>query len=421
MSKEWMRCSLILFCILFCFLLCRYNINEQMGINYPTNIQRQNNESINDVNRGNLVGNIANDGYVLYKDNWIYYYDVNKNSLYKVKGVEINSTKITADAGFNINITDSWIIYVSERNKKIYRVRFDGTQKEKINDDKSNYVNVLGNWIYYVNVSDSNRIYKMKLDGSQRTKLNNMESARINVVSEWIYYCKIESETTEEFGDNFYSPYGEIYKIKVDGTKVTKISSKKASFLNVVHNWIYYSDVKDSLNLYKMRIDGTEVTKMIDANCYYVNVSDDNMYFSDMSSGLFKVDLNGKNKTSIGVKGRYMNINVAGEWLFFKLETGDEEGFYKVKKDSTELTKITSTNLEQTNRIVITKEQVLSYIAEKYVGREGLMIKYLQEKNRYGISWDNPGGGSGGYWEVDIATGDVFSALGKLIGNVYDK
>lgn len=414
--------SLILFCIfLFTFLPCGCKTNIQRDYPVQQNNGNTTSNGYNGSNRGNSIGNISNGGYIANYNDWIYYYDGDKNSIYKFKKDEIDSTKIINTTGTNINIVDGWIIYTNlEDDHKIYRCKLDGSQKEKLNNDRSNYLNVFGNWIYYVNESDGNKIYKIKLNGDNRTKINNTESTRINVIEDWIYYCKVEEEAIEEFGDNFYSPFGEIYKIKTDGTQETKISDAKASFLNVVGNWIYYSDVNDGVNLYKMRIDGNEATKIVDGNCYYVNVTKENIYFSDMSSALFKVDLDGKNKTSIGVKGRCMNINAVDEWLYFELETGEENGFYKIKNDGTGLTKITST-VNKGNKTAVTKEQVLRYIARNYADNEGLTIEYLQETNRYGVSWENPGGGTGGYWEVDIETGDVFSVFGKIIGNVYDE
>ena len=395
----------------------------------PENLTKSNNQEIvnkltneiSETKRGNSNGNIANSGYVASNDTWIYYYDAEKNSLYKAKKNGTNKVKIVDDAGFNINLTADWIIYTSERNKNIYRVKLDSAQKEKLNNEKSSYVNVVGDWIYYVNETDGNRIYKMRLNGKERTKINNVKSARLNVIGEWIYYCKVESENTEEFGDDFYSPFGEIYKIKIDGTEDTQISTAKASFINVVDNWIFYSDVNDGLSLYKIKMDGTGLVKIVNGNSYYVNVSNENIYFSDMSSGLFEVDLNGKNKVTIGNEGRYSNINVVDDWLYFELLTGEEDGFYKIRNDGTGKIKVVSTESNQFNNFKVTKEQALKFIADNFVGYEGLKIEYLKDKQIYGISWENPNGGSGGYWEIDPITGDVFSPFGELIGNMFEK
>ena len=345
MGKRWASCLGAL--IIATTLLSGCQTAKVERDNYPNSTSNQNVESTLDydfskASRGNLAGNIANSGYVVMKDEWIYYFDSEKNSIYRVDIEGNNPVKITEDGGFNLNVIDDWIIYSSESDGKIYRVKLDGTKKEKVCDDKSNFLNVLGDWVFYVNESEENRIYKIKLDGSERIKINDIGSTRINVIGEWVYYCKLENENDEN-GENFYSPFGEIYKVKVDGTENSKISEVKASFLNVIDDWIYYSDVNDGVSLFRMKINGSEVSKIVDGNCYYINVSKDSIFFSDMSSGLYKVDLDGTNKRSIGENGRYMNINLAGEWLYLKLWSGDENGFYRIKNDGTGKTKVSNT------------------------------------------------------------------------------
>lgn len=343
--------------------------------------------------RGNSTGNISNGGYVVSKAGVVYYYDGTVNAIYKDESDGTGPIQYVKDAGGNLNLADNWIIYASEGDGKIYRVSLDGAEKEKICDDKCNFLNVIGEWIFYVNESDNNRIYKIKIDGSEKTRINDSESTRINVDGEWIYYCKLSKEDSEEIGDSFYYPFGELYKLRVDGTEETKLSDVKASFLNVVGDWIYYSDVNDGISLYKMKTDGTEKSKIIDDNCYDVNVAGENIYYSDMSVSLHKTDINGKNKVTIGEDGRYMNINIAGDWLYLKLWNGDENSYYKIKTDGSAKLKL---NKDETGEFRVTEEQALKYIADNYVGYEGLTIDYIAEKSRYGVSWENPGGGSGG-------------------------
>lgn len=368
--------------------------------------------------RGNSIGNIANGGYVAAKGDWVYYYDNKKASIYKTSMDETES--LIKEAGVNLNIVDNWIIYTSEIDRKIYRASLDGSKIQKLSDEVCDFLNVIGEWAFYVNESDKNSIYKMKIDGSEKTKLNNVGSARINVVGEWIYYCRLKNETSEEFGESYYYPFGEIYKLKVDGSEELKVSSVKASFLNVVDNWIYYSDINDGVALYKMKTDGSQVSKVVDDNCYYVNVTEDTLFYSDMSSSFYKTDLNGKNKVLLGEHGRYMNICLVNEWIYFKLWSGNETDFYKMKLNGTNKIKVSSTKDEQKDSQKVTKEAALKYISDTYVGDEGLTIEDIADSKRYGISWANPGGVTGGYWEVDTVTGDVFSAMGSKIGNIFE-
>ena len=83
------------------------------------------------IERGNTVGNLANNGLAAMQGDWIYYYDYYD--------------------GF-----------------KIYKIRTDGSVRTKVNDDDSGDINVVGDWIYYRNYDDSGRTYKICTDGSGR-------------------------------------------------------------------------------------------------------------------------------------------------------------------------------------------------------------------------------------------------------------
>jgi hypothetical protein len=66
------------------------------------------------------------------------------------------------------------------------------------------YAAIQGDWIYYNNASDDGKLYKIKTDGSGRQKLNDDVSSYINVIGDWIYY-------TDDIGN--------ICKIKTDGSE----------------------------------------------------------------------------------------------------------------------------------------------------------------------------------------------------------
>jgi len=100
-----------------------------------------------------------------------------------------------------------------------------------------------GDWIYYRS-NDDYRIYKIKTDGSGRTKLNDDESYNLNVVGEWIYYSN--------GGDG-----NRIYKIKTDGSGRTKVNNDSSLNLNVVGEWIYYANQGDGGRIYKIKTDGS--------------------------------------------------------------------------------------------------------------------------------------------------------------------
>lgn len=78
------------------------------------------------------------------------------------------------------------------------------------------WVAIQGDWIYYRNDALNGNLYKVKTDGTKKTKLNDDDVVNINVVGDWIYYFDVKSRS---FAGDVYH----IYRIKIDGTEKTKI------------------------------------------------------------------------------------------------------------------------------------------------------------------------------------------------------
>jgi hypothetical protein len=61
----------------------------------------------------------------------------------------------------------------------------------------------------------------------------------------------------------------------LDGGGVKVISSDAAWFINVIGDWIYYSNRDDNNRIYKINIDGSEKTEVSSYAACYVVVIDD--------------------------------------------------------------------------------------------------------------------------------------------------
>lgn len=278
---------------------------------------------------GNSSSNIHNGGYVAQQGEWIYYSNSSDNwSLYKVKVNGEDKTKLFDSGVYDINVSGEWV-YITVNNGlesgTLWKVKVDGTEsnilidnvvgvyleedsiyynstidggfykididgKNKIqlvneyvdgfgfyyyddwfyyfdiinfsmnkinrNGDKIVLINdiasadvIIDDWIYYVNGSDSNKIYKIKIDGTKKTKVIDDETHSINILGEWIYY------------DN-NSDLGRLYKIKLDGTEKTKVCDDEVSSINIIDDWIYYRNDSDYRELYRIKVDGTEREKV---------------------------------------------------------------------------------------------------------------------------------------------------------------
>jgi hypothetical protein len=249
---------------------------------------------------------------------------------------------------FELNRVGDWIYCSDKDGYRCYKIKADGTQTKQLTDFQCYDINVMGSSIYFI--SEDSRICKMDLNGQNIVKLNNDESCRLNVVDGWIYFCKItDHPSSETYNDNFnnddWLPCGKIYKMKTDGSGVTLVCDSDCSFVNVDDGWIYYSDVKDRFHMYKIKTDGTLKTKISDDGCYGINVADDGIYYSNitMLGVVYRVDKDGKGRAPIGeFDGKCWKINKAGDYLFFNYTPNGpgEPGFYMVKTDGSEKTKI---------------------------------------------------------------------------------
>jgi hypothetical protein len=183
-----------------------------------------------------------------------------------------------------------------------------------------------GDWIYYQNVSDHSNLYKVRTDGTQATKLNDRFSSYINIVGDWIYYS-----------NGVY-----LYKIRTDGTQETKLSDRVIGSLSVVDDWIYFSLPFD-LSLYKIHTDGTEETELSDDVIQYFNIVDGWIYYVDSGMCINKMRTDGTGEIKL-YDYAASDINVVGDWIYFW-----GRGLEKIRTDGTGRTTLFNDDLDYIN------------------------------------------------------------------------
>ena len=196
-------------------------------------------------------------------------------------------------------------------------------------------------WIYYrITImtgwaTTDGATYKVRSDGSKHDPLNTHSYiSDINVVDDWIYYS------------NIYD-FSSTYKVRTDGNDPVKINNDDALGLNVVGDWIYYLNYSDDdgshrrdNRIYKIRTDGRERTKLTDTHSLYLNVVDDWIYFSNLDDeyNIYKIRTDGSEKTKVNNDySKY--INVIGDWIYY-CNGSDGFAIYKIRTDGSERTKL---------------------------------------------------------------------------------
>ena len=238
--------------------------------------------------------------------NWIYFRDRYKYVLYKININGGNLTPITGSV-FSLWVVDDTIYFVEvvedEKDSEsstlysIYSIKADGTNKKKIFTGEIiiSCINVIGDYIYWgdnidvykINVDGtgftvypdaasqemiisndlkytSGGIYKSNIDGSASQCLIESNALRINIYKNYIYFSN--------WDDNHC-----IYRIDTDGNNIEKLNNIRSDNINIVGNWIYYTeeipagDLSNGDDLwsswtykdfYKMNLDGSDNQKI---------------------------------------------------------------------------------------------------------------------------------------------------------------
>ena len=217
---------------------------------------------------GSTSGNISNGGSLLQIGPSRYYYAINRELFIAENGT---TTKITDDLSLfpGLNQAGYWIYY--QGTEGICKINVDGTRKT-ILDSTANarYLIYANGWLYYNDNNAGRVIKRMQTDGTEKQIINNEASYDIFVKGDWIYYRNYNADTDKR----------NICKIRTDGTQRTVIHAGNSCYLIFDDDYVYYSDFDDGKALYKMKLDGTGVTKLIDAEIYGINTTDDKVIFS---------------------------------------------------------------------------------------------------------------------------------------------
>lgn len=293
---------------------------------------------------GNLPGNIANLGIAATYGEWEYFwagttgYDFDGGKLAKMKSDGSNFQILSDDKPCYINVAGDWLYYVKQNRPgkyygKIIRLSKDGTNRKELYTADSSSMTVVGEWIYFINISEGNKIYKMKTDGSELTKLNDTESYDLQYENGWLYY-------SSKLGESTYP----LYKINVsDSSKSIEIMSNVNKFI-LNKGWIYFYDRNDKL--YRIKNDGTNKLLVYNKPVENVNVTGDSIFIISTDevfvSGLgsytkvYNVSLDGKEVKEIPNKdgvNRSGYACIVGDYIYYFIDRAEWFEIGRMKYD----------------------------------------------------------------------------------------
>jgi hypothetical protein len=241
-----------------------------------------------------------------------------------------NSAGNIINNGFIAKEND-WLYYNKRQGTLLYgelnKMKTDSSMDTQLasNEDPT-YINVINGWVYYRNGEDNGRIYKIRIDGTEMTKLTDDSSTNIMVKGDWIYYAN-------------QSDGAKLYKIKVDGTERIKLNEDHSSSINLIRNWIYYQNVGDRNTPYRVKNDGTERTKLNDTSVYNMIILGYWIYFRNPANEnrIYRMTLDGSNKMRLSDVPS-STFNVSDGWIYYTTVDVPGGDLYKMRLDGTDKT-----------------------------------------------------------------------------------
>lgn len=288
-----------------------------------------------------ILAIIVTCGVVYYRNTRIVYND--ESVLGNTSGNILNGGLYCEDDGK---------IYFSNENDNgnLYVMNNDCTNFKKINDDMSTHINAAGKYIYYsrrnnerdpatesIFVFSNVGIYRLNKSGSAIASLYTEPTGAVFLAGNYIYYQRYSEEE---------KPLGlTLFKVKINGRDDTLLSKDPINPIAIQNNTLYYTGLDRDHNIYRMNLSTGSSSLLYEGNCAYCIVQDDYIYFMDQENNMAitRMDLDGNNPIAlVEEKTSTYNISLDGTYIYYQVDEGDNNGFYRYNTKTGENLLITS-------------------------------------------------------------------------------
>lgn len=265
---------------------CNININIGNAEQKPTN------------KYGNSYGNLNNNyGIATMQDDWIYY--ATSSGIYKINVDGTGNAQLYEGEAIHLNAYDEWLYFRKTGTSEFYRMKTDGTGLE-LYLPKARYLYCVNGYIYYVDY-DSEYLCRMRPDKSEHTVIIEQKiDLYINITEDSIYWgdnrnvnvANLDGTDIRTYnkahsqGMLIYEGYkytsGSLTKSDINGENKVKLVESGAMCINISDGWIYFSNTQDNYSVYKIKTDGTSLTKLNDVHTGGLCVVGDWIYYYTM-------------------------------------------------------------------------------------------------------------------------------------------
>lgn len=160
---------------------------------------------------------------------------------------------------------------------------------------------------------------------------NLMNEGRVATDGAKLYY----SEPID--GDSLYSA-------DMDGKNKVKLYQGKVRYINVVGDYVYFSDLSRSYNIFRVKKDGTEAAAIVDTMATELNIVGDRMFYINWTDNckIYSSKIDGTEPKAINA-AMSMNLNLCGAWIYY-VNQDDESTVHRVRIDGTNDGRINDVN-----------------------------------------------------------------------------
>ncbi len=169
------------------------------------------------------------------------------------------------------------------------------------------YVTEYEGFIYFSNSLDQDRLYRVRTDGTGLTKISNdQNSLFINVAKDYVYYSNP-------------SDRHKIYRVSLkDNVRIALHEEAGIQYLSYSNGWLYYQSYHHRKNIYKLGLDGKECIKLNSDSSEHLNVVGGWLYYINTDDGnkIYRMRNDGSERTCLG-RDKAFFLNVSDDWIYY--------------------------------------------------------------------------------------------------------
>lgn len=229
--------------------------------------------------------------------------------------------------------------YLSYKKSTISRYDVKTKQTKVIFTDKNIFaLSHVGNYLYYLGDANDNKFhqaytfYRVKLDGTGKTRLSSADMARFYVIDDgWFYFSNWNDDQ-------------KLYKMKLDGTQLTKISDIEVDHqISVWGDYLIFIDGDNNMTFIS-KTSGKVLSSYSSTSFRDFVVYNDAIYLSTFGDGIEKVSLASDvvKKEIIMVEGidtwgdSLWAMNFSGDTIYYSGDADKYHGTSKIRSIKTD-------------------------------------------------------------------------------------